>query len=133
MKTATVTINLDKIHINRSITFAEKDESSALMGMLRAELNAKIGWVEKKYLKHKDDLWLAREVVKRENEYHNNLVAEFATLESAAKDFPAQLRHREIEGILGFDTHVRWISLTEFDREAKLSPAQGGLLYCTPK
>jgi prepilin-type N-terminal cleavage/methylation domain-containing protein len=42
-------------------------------------------------------------------------------------------RHGTGAGILGFDTHVRWISLKEFDREARLSPTQGGLLYCTPK
>jgi prepilin-type N-terminal cleavage/methylation domain-containing protein len=39
-------------------------------------------------------------------------------------------RHGTGAGILGFDTHVRWISLKEFDREAQLNP---GLLYCTPK
>ena len=39
-------------------------------------------------------------------------------------------RHGTGAGILGFDTHVRWISLTEFNREATLNP---GLLYCTPK
>ena len=39
-------------------------------------------------------------------------------------------RHGTGAGILGFDTHVRWISLKEFNREAALSP---GLLYCTPK
>jgi prepilin-type N-terminal cleavage/methylation domain-containing protein len=42
-------------------------------------------------------------------------------------------RHGTGAGILAFDTHVRWIALKEFDREAKLSAAQGGLLYCVPK
>jgi prepilin-type N-terminal cleavage/methylation domain-containing protein len=39
-------------------------------------------------------------------------------------------RHGTGAGILGFDTHVRWISLKEFNNEATLNP---GLLYCTPK
>ena len=39
-------------------------------------------------------------------------------------------RHGTGAGILGFDTHVRWISLKEFNNEAALNP---GLLYCTPK
>jgi prepilin-type N-terminal cleavage/methylation domain-containing protein len=39
-------------------------------------------------------------------------------------------RHGTGAGILGFDTHVRWISHTEFDREATLNP---GMLYCTPQ
>ena len=42
-------------------------------------------------------------------------------------------RHGNGAGILGFDSRVRWISLKKFDREARLSPTQGGLLYCTPK
>jgi outer membrane protease len=39
-------------------------------------------------------------------------------------------RHGKGAAILAFDTHVRWISLSEFDGEAKLNP---GLLYCTPR
>ncbi len=39
-------------------------------------------------------------------------------------------RHGTGAAILGFDSHVRWISLREFDQEAKANP---GLLYCTPK
>jgi prepilin-type N-terminal cleavage/methylation domain-containing protein len=39
-------------------------------------------------------------------------------------------RHGKGAAILAFDTHVRWISLSEFDGEAKLAP---GLLYCTPR
>ncbi len=41
-------------------------------------------------------------------------------------------RHGKGAGILGFDSHVRWISLSEFDREARVGATQGGLLYCTP-
>lgn len=39
-------------------------------------------------------------------------------------------RHGTGAAILAFDTHVRWISLKEFDGEARLNP---GLLYCTPQ
>jgi len=39
-------------------------------------------------------------------------------------------RHGTGAAILGFDSHVRWISLREFDQEAKANP---GLLHCTPK
>jgi prepilin-type N-terminal cleavage/methylation domain-containing protein len=39
-------------------------------------------------------------------------------------------RHGKGAAILGFDSRVRWISLLEFNREAKLDP---GLLYCVPK
>jgi prepilin-type N-terminal cleavage/methylation domain-containing protein len=38
-------------------------------------------------------------------------------------------RHGTGAGILGFDAHVRWISLREFSQEALLGP---GLLYCAP-
>ena len=38
-------------------------------------------------------------------------------------------RHGKGAGILGFDSRVLWISLSEFNREAKAIP---GLLYCAP-
>jgi type II secretory pathway pseudopilin PulG len=41
-------------------------------------------------------------------------------------------RHGTGAGILGFDTHVRWISHTEFDREAA-NPNVLGPLWCTPQ
>ena len=41
-------------------------------------------------------------------------------------------RHGTGAGILGFDTHVRWISLKEFNREAA-NPNVLGPLWCTPR
>jgi prepilin-type N-terminal cleavage/methylation domain-containing protein len=38
-------------------------------------------------------------------------------------------RHGKGAAILAFDSHVRWISLTEFNGQASLNP---GLLYCAP-